>query len=257
MTRYSGDDAHYGLRVRIGRQTGAASRGMGIARTAQHELEQIDRRLDTRPDLGAMGNQIRPRAEPAAEKNPRSSRRVAGETWRVFHFLTLTTIHAVIVGLLFVSTYRDGAKKMLWRYLGVASTLVLQCASVMAQELPTDTDLKAAYCLGVWNWLLRGPPDPQDQPSDQTKRFLQMGHDQVERLRGYLLPRISHLDPLPLATASRQGNQDIETFLTLGVSCGTTCRQPSDRDRSACLKTCLGDAGEPTKKCNKIDWLPY
>jgi hypothetical protein len=103
--------------------------------------------------------------------------------------------------------------------------------------------------------------DDQAKPTMTTQgvrmvqQLLASSQERAGRLQRYLLPRLGHLDPLPIATANAQAKQDQTNVIASADRCIAACNGAPDV--SACMRTCGGDALIHVQRCNQVDWLPY
>lgn len=133
-----------------------------------------------------------------------------------------------------------------------------------AEQLPSETDLRSAYCRPVLrsqaaalaaildSYPSRGPE------LEGVVRQLQGVRDTLRRIELYLLPRIPHLDPYGLLTAQTSGEEDLARSRAHGRKCGSEC--PNQGDILGCMTKCF--EGSPALSrlgiCNRTsDWLPF
>lgn len=159
---------------------------------------------------------------------------------------------------------------MCWNTIA-AACLGLAALSGGAQEaLPTDADLKSAYCMGVLEQRIvklseSDGLDPQLRAAMAVHKAT--AQNDLHRLRSYVLPRAPRLDSVGLVTARDRGTTDFLAAQRVVQSCMKTClaeiqgRTPQERIAGlvSCSKPC--EAAEPaierTKTCDKITWLPF
>ena len=145
--------------------------------------------------------------------------------------------------------------------------LFLLASSVAAQELPSQTDLRAAYCIPIVRNALDvlGPPLPYPEFAESTKAHtaaLAEMTDQLRRLKLYLVPRISHLELLGLTTATQRAKEDLKQFEQYVKSCETKCKPSTNKRAStegACWNKCIAEnpLRSRFKDCHDLRWLPY
>jgi hypothetical protein len=136
------------------------------------------------------------------------------------------------------------------------AVLLAVSSSALALQLPTDIDLKAAYCLRVSQMAWAGYQPGRFAFVD---RMAAEDQDRVNRLKSYLLPRMSYLDATGLVMASKRGEVDqaqySQHFNNLEVQCA------QDASAEICMSRLEGsmEAGLRTRihTCNKLDWLPF
>jgi hypothetical protein len=165
-----------------------------------------------------------------------------------------------------------------WSCAWVCLLLVSVAQTSAAQDsLPTDAELRSAYCIPVLRWeinLARQAdsqlgPDVSDSPPEQKARTLvREGIAKLEstlnRLQLYLLPRIMHRDPVALAAAQNRGEADVRQVQAVSDRCVKDCGasnplEPSDDKKRACLDSCKPDMDLVTRvgACASPTWLPF
>ena len=86
------------------------------------------------------------------------------------------------------------------------TALALTLASNPA--LPSDVDLRAAYCVGVLN----AATDEREVYPAFREGFRKLNRPQyvaLDRLRAYLAPKVPYLEPEPLSVAIEQGRRAV------------------------------------------------
>jgi hypothetical protein len=132
-----------------------------------------------------------------------------------------------------------------------------------AQELPSEIDLRAAYCFAVTQHgvhkakaqIAEGDPDLQEF----LVPILTELTEHLRRLGIYLLPRLSHLDKLGLTAAMERGKEDIVRSDAYYETCHKKCDSLRTVERVACSEKC-SDANPFTsrlKTCGDLSWLPF
>jgi hypothetical protein len=127
--------------------------------------------------------------------------------------------------------------------------LLMLVSSAGAQELPSVVDLRAAYCIpivkhhiSVLRPFLTDPALGEDKRSAFSK--LTTKHTELlRRLQLYLLPRLSHLEPLGVTTAMKRGGEDLNKLEKYEETCNAKC-EPLLKKRPAALW------GSCTKQCH-------
>jgi hypothetical protein len=140
---------------------------------------------------------------------------------------------------------------------GIVACLVARVT--FAQIQPTDTQLRAAFCMGALDRGIvlfkppppiyltpdgRGytPPETAKQMRDYTNATLQDFGEKRERLRRFLVPYFAGADQLlPLSVAMAEGGR-------LYQDCNSAIAQGADANAEACRRV---------RPCFKLDWLPY
>ena len=158
-----------------------------------------------------------------------------------------------------------------------AIILLLLCASsVTAGELPTETDLRAAYCIPILQYSIDflKSLSTTDLPSSVSPEEITAGLAEntsgLRRLQLYLVPRISHLELLGLTTAMQTAKEDLKKAEQYVESCTTKCNQSANKDKrasaevrasaqGACWNKCTAEnpLRSRLKECHDLRWLPY
>jgi hypothetical protein len=146
---------------------------------------------------------------------------------------------------------------------------LLVTSTAGAQQPATDADLRTTYCIAV---VSRGltllNPRPGEAIDPAIEKMRQDAQDNLDRMRAYLAPKVSYLDPLALATASARGQKDAIQRETEGKVCFDRCNKADGSgaaDRAAiesafaCVRACWDEhpVMKRTQACNKVDWLPF
>lgn len=155
--------------------------------------------------------------------------------------------------------------------LGIAAMVAFGIAN--AQRLPTDVELKAAYCLSVTQGLMNQTAQMMTNlgvpPEKQTDAFKDQ-NERVNRLKLYLLPRLQELEMLSVTSALKRGETDAATYFARMSEVQNKC-QPScpalgsssqEYDRwQQCMLDCIvarhDEFIERIKSCSRLDWLPF
>jgi hypothetical protein len=158
--------------------------------------------------------------------------------------------------------------------IGILILVVLLTNSAGAErELPSQTDLRAAYCIAiVQNAMEVFKPSSMDaeswvSPEDLAALRAEFAGT-LRRLQLYLLPRMPHLELLGLATARQRAKEDLAQSERYSASCATKCKQSANKRASAeqrasaevaCGEKCrTEDPVRPRlKECYDLRWLPY
>jgi hypothetical protein len=127
------------------------------------------------------------------------------------------------------------------------------CLAAQQEMPPNDVDLLASYCAG----FLSARSDAM-----QTEPILQplMERDNATRRRiaGYLLPRLPHLDPTGLLTASKQAESDFAEARGRIQQCIASCNGRPAPQQSMCLQQCnQGGYFARFDRCRDAAFLPY
>ena len=148
------------------------------------------------------------------------------------------------------------------------SSLLLWSSHAPAHDLPSQVDLRAAYCVAVMQAMLRWiAPDPATAPQ-RPDRFTQERAEieaNLRRLQRYLLPRLPSLAPSGLLTATQQGEEDATHREAWANRCAMRCvslkhlEPPDAKKYVGCLRSC--NDGDPIlprmRQCESLPWLPF
>jgi len=176
------------------------------------------------------------------------------------------------------------------RMLGfcVLAVLCFATASFAQRPLPTDTELRAAYCVRVLQsditnlHSLRTQTDDADArinelPPDLRQRVLQILQETrrdlprkiseretaLNRMQLFILPRMGYLDNTALLAATQRADSDLQESAVVGSRCARECSNPTKGDvpddaRASCLQACMGDGLQSRlETCRNPKWLPF
>lgn len=172
--------------------------------------------------------------------------------------------------------------------LCVLAAVFLAPTAFAQRPLPTDTELRAAYCVRVLQsdianlQSLRAgidesvarinevPPDLQQQvlrTLQESKRdlphMISERETALNRVQLFILPRIPYLDSTALLAATRRADSDLQGSATVGSKCVRECselkRGDGADDRSApCMRACMGgELQSRLETCRNPMWLPF
>jgi len=145
----------------------------------------------------------------------------------------------------------------------LASMLSLSCH---AERPPNDNELKAAYCLKIY----QARTALRNEFSWLGSKFKALGDQSTEnerRLRGYLFPRLQSLDVDALLFAFRRAEEDLESYKN--TPCYLANREFNDKPISQlskkqyeefqqCLNSTTNDAAaKRIGSCDDLSWLPF
>lgn len=172
--------------------------------------------------------------------------------------------------------------------LSVFALLCIATGASAQRPLPTDTELRAAYCDRVLqsdvanlntlrarlddarNRIQEVPPDLREQilqTLQASRRELPQKiaerESALNRVQLFILPRMQYLDATALLAASRRAESDLHESAAVGNRCMRECAQPkadeATADRSAsCLRACTsGELQSRLEACRNPTWLPF
>lgn len=136
--------------------------------------------------------------------------------------------------------------------------------------MPTDADLKTAYCIAVVKRnvifieaSLNVDPLNTAMRSKMQRRLREKNTD-LERLQSYVVPKLQALDPAPLVAAANRASADFEEIGDFSAQCAPKCQPYArsgsvDEGWSACFDRCMeaSSAQKRINSCLTIDWLPF
>jgi len=147
---------------------------------------------------------------------------------------------------------------------------VLAFGVAHAQRLPTDAELKAAYCFRVMQAMsaqCAAAKPPADSKYQKLIDDCQLDtNDRTNRLQAYLLPRMSVLDAVSIAVAMKRGETDYTTFSQTVADIATKCMQQCGYTGDTAKETapkCAQDCANGDQlvsriqSCNDLSWLPF
>lgn len=133
-------------------------------------------------------------------------------------------------------------------------------AAAYAQQLPNETDLKAAYCMGVIKKVL-GDVGHVDigslSATPEMKKNFSEGMNKLNgnlrRLQMYLVPRIPYLDMVGIEAARIRGDEDESSGVQSIAICNKNCM---DID---CAQRCIdkNEFAPRIRICYDLSFLPY
>lgn len=145
---------------------------------------------------------------------------------------------------------------------------VASMAHGQTRSLPTDADLKTAYCITVVKKNIQSLSMNTDPPGSPARNMiddlLRDRNNELHRLQSYLLPKLPSLDATGLIAASNRGEADSAASLANAQQCGNRCEstlesgKPGDKWVS-CIQTCSAENPAATRvaSCRNINWLPF
>ena len=143
--------------------------------------------------------------------------------------------------------------------------LLILASNVAAGELPSEVDLRAAYCLlvlqdviGQFQSLEKDIEDAADKAANAA--MLSSSRANLRRLQLYLVPRMEHLDLIGLAVAKKRGQEDVVKVSQLFDTCQAQCSPP--RTKPSEWRSCLDKCHDNPlltriQGCSKLSWLPF
>lgn len=171
----------------------------------------------------------------------------------------------------------------------LASALMISAAPALAQRpLPTDIELRAAYCIPVIQSDLKSLTDSRAQVQDTIARIGEIPPDMrqqllqtlrefqdslpkaisernsvLNRLQLFLVPRVQYLDASALMGAASRANSDMQEWSSMTARCLRECARPSTDQAAAtqtadCFNQCsAGELNNRIAACRNPTWLPF
>ena len=138
-------------------------------------------------------------------------------------------------------------------------------ASSQSLPLPSDTELKASYCIAVKQKHLElMDAKLRDSSNNLTREFLNKSQAdslyQLDRLQKYLIPRMFHVDPIALAMARQSAEADIAQSMANGSVCFESCGKLSGgpKIQQTCAQKCFDNPiTNKLGSCSDLSWMPY
>lgn len=168
------------------------------------------------------------------------------------------------------------------RILAVAIFTLIPCRVVIAERLPTDTELRATYCIPIvvfdadfyrntvqhLDGLLKSEEqrilkDPAlSRKFQNAKAEMQQGlvdsQSALRRLQLYVLPRMVNLDSTSLLIATKRAKEDVDMIRNKASACVEQCIKSTDS--SQCISACVNlgpDITQRLESCRNLSWLPF
>jgi hypothetical protein len=134
-------------------------------------------------------------------------------------------------------------------------------------------DLRAAYCTALvqhyianvqevitsFEAMEKAPTVPSENVEKAKENFAKTLVDlksALDRLQGYLLPRLSSVDPDPLRAAAAHANADETDYSKFDNSCTQKCIR-EHAPTLTCYKECMpGELASRIESCRNPSWLP-
>jgi hypothetical protein len=164
------------------------------------------------------------------------------------------------------ATMRINGCKM-WR---VFAALVLGFGFVAGSfaQAPTDTDLRASYCVGVVTQhkddlraIFPGIDVSGSEVPEVASRDWAKTNERGRHLAQYLAGRFDYVDPVGLLMAKTRGINDVRLLQTPPMlACSEKCTADQNSDVAhikACMLACNPESMPRIWSCNDLSWLPF
>jgi len=155
--------------------------------------------------------------------------------------------------------------------------LLVLASNARAQVLPSQVDLRAAYCIPLLQYavseiehiasLLRDnaqlfTPEHQAVGRAVSEKTLSKTATNLRRLQLYLLPRLPYLAAYGIVAAKKSGEEDYARLKEDAKACDTKCNNAFANNSSAalsCTLQCNSDSPVRARMsiCEDLSWLPF
>lgn len=140
----------------------------------------------------------------------------------------------------------------------VLAVVALWASPVLAQMPPNDTDLKAAFCMGVLSRMISGAGAPNPIANPSANRRLEEGITKTraaqQRTQAYLLPRTQFIDQGSVLYAMTEGIQTVSQSALRLTQCES---DPAAISTIEAFTKCLGSSYERIQGCLNPTYLPF
>ena len=143
-------------------------------------------------------------------------------------------------------------------------SFALTASSAQAVQLPSQVDLKAAYCISVKQSQIApfnefsGIPNLTDDLKQMATASAEKLNSDLRHLQRYLLPRLEYLDSSAIEAAMQQAKEDLPLASLDSNACLFLCSRDG-KQGVGCLTNCSEKSGVLTriKTCNDLSFLPF
>ena len=142
-------------------------------------------------------------------------------------------------------------------------TLALPLSAIAGDTLPSETDLRAAYCLPYVKHvidILQSTNISSSSPEvPELTKVIADTQYALRRLQLYLFPRLRHLDKTGLTINVNQAWEDMAQLTPLNNACTAKCKPIANKPGwQPCMNTCRGESPiyKRLKACTELSWLP-
>lgn len=140
----------------------------------------------------------------------------------------------------------------------VVFAAILINASAQADPLPSQVDMKAAYCIQSTQDAINDLSVPNSNDTDGQKQLvadiLEKAKSNLRHLQRYLVARMQYLDPLAITAAKQQAIDD----RMLRIKDLSACVEPCiNRQDLACAKNCTASVNSKIPNCSDLSFLPF
>jgi len=143
--------------------------------------------------------------------------------------------------------------------------MLLAAFPAAAQIVPTDTDLKAAFCVGVLREL--SPIDTTTATTPEIDRVVAELNAKklavLQHIRAYLLPRRRFIDLDSITSAMDEGGRAKQQSLARFLECASdpawaaALKANDPKAMTRARENCEGTIGIRTRACFDLSFLPF
>jgi hypothetical protein len=147
--------------------------------------------------------------------------------------------------------------------------ILIFASNVGAEQLPSEVDLRAAYCIpivahwiSVWGRLANDPVMKESGVQQDIAKIIAEHNEDMRRLQLYIVPRIPHLEWPGMSGALKRGREDRDKLEQYNATCETKCKLPANKSVSleeACRGKCYKEnpLNHRVSTCSDLRWLPF
>jgi hypothetical protein len=158
------------------------------------------------------------------------------------------------------------------RIIVVVAALLTASSGTWAQgAMPSDIDLKTAYCLRVkqrqqeWSRKLMSEQQPSSAGYAYLQKSVRDTEADLDRLRTYLIPKIPMLDITGIVLATNRADKDVgEALSSATEQCLQTCAPAMQGGQmtpewNTCITDCSAKSPVSVRihSCTDVNWLPF
>jgi len=142
-------------------------------------------------------------------------------------------------------------------FLLIVAMAATSAGAQIANPMPSDVDLKAAYCMATIRSQIADISGIAMLENDQRQaanNYLVDAKRSLERINMYLIPRMQFLEPSGLVLAAKSAEQDRGATTAFVGQCIANCGA-----NSACYQSCMSQnaAGDRLASCKGATFLPF
>lgn len=135
---------------------------------------------------------------------------------------------------------------------------ILISANTQADLLPSQVDMKAAYCVQTIQNGIAFLSAPDLSESGEQKKIatdaLEIANLNLRHLQRYFVVRMQYLDPLDVIAAKQQAIEDMTLKDKLFIACHESC---INMKGMACATNCIASVNAKFQNCSDLSFLPF